>query len=127
MEVAKAVIYLTSEMAMKVTGHVMHVDGGKTLTSKGQQDWYGSGIMNRKFEQDTLSYYAHKFSTNKAEPRKPTNNDELYDWVKDRQTSVWNGTEEELHIKVTADYSNQIEDKDEQANLYELNKDPTTA
>ena len=34
-EVAKAVIFLTSECALKVTGHVMHVDGGKTLTSKG--------------------------------------------------------------------------------------------
>lgn len=35
-EVAKAVIFLTSEMARTITGHVMHVDGGKTLTSKGQ-------------------------------------------------------------------------------------------
>lgn len=35
-EVAKAVIFLTSEMSQKITGHVMKVDGGKTLTSKGQ-------------------------------------------------------------------------------------------
>jgi len=35
LEVAKAVIYLSSEMAQKITGHIMHVDGGKTLTSKG--------------------------------------------------------------------------------------------
>lgn len=65
-EVAKAVIYLTSEMAQKITGHVMHVDGGKTLTSKGQQDWYGSTQMNRKFEQDSLAYYSRLFA---SEPR----------------------------------------------------------
>lgn len=35
LEVAKAVIYLSSEMAQKITGHIMHVDGGKILTSKG--------------------------------------------------------------------------------------------
>ena len=28
-EVAKAVIFLTSEQALKITGHVMHVDGGR--------------------------------------------------------------------------------------------------
>jgi NAD(P)-dependent dehydrogenase (short-subunit alcohol dehydrogenase family) len=50
LEVSKAVIFLTSEMAQKVTGHIMKVDGGKTLTSKGQQDWYGSKAMNRNYE-----------------------------------------------------------------------------
>ena len=49
-EVAKAIIYLTSEHSKKITGHIMRVDGGKALTSKGQQDWYGSRYMNRKFE-----------------------------------------------------------------------------
>lgn len=40
-EVAKAIIYLSSEHAKKITGHIMRVDGGKALTSRGQQDWYG--------------------------------------------------------------------------------------
>lgn len=34
-EVAKAVIYLTSEQARKITGHILRVDGGKSLTSRG--------------------------------------------------------------------------------------------
>jgi len=29
--------------------------------------------MNRKFEQDSLSYYAAKFTSIKSEARKPTN------------------------------------------------------
>lgn len=34
-EVAKAVIFLSSEKALKITGHVMKVDGGKSLTGRG--------------------------------------------------------------------------------------------
>lgn len=49
-EVAKSIIFLTSEHAQKITGHIMKVDGAKSLTSRGQQDWYGWQFMNRKFE-----------------------------------------------------------------------------
>ena len=49
-EVAKAIIFLTSEHARKITGHVMKVDGGKSITTRGQSDWYGWLYMNRKFE-----------------------------------------------------------------------------
>ena len=56
-EVAKAIIFLTSEHAVKITGHVMRVDGGRSLTSRGQLDWYGWQYMNRKFEQESSSYY----------------------------------------------------------------------
>lgn len=58
-EVAKAIIFLTSEHATKITGHIMRVDGGRTLTSRGQTDWYGWQYMNRKFEQESSSYYTY--------------------------------------------------------------------
>ena len=35
-EAAKAIIFLTSEHALKMTGHIMKVDGGKSLTTRGQ-------------------------------------------------------------------------------------------
>jgi len=70
-EVAKAIVFLTSEMATKITGHVMKVDGGKSLTSKGQSDWYGWQYMNRKFEQDGLSYYQYHFTPGERVPAKP--------------------------------------------------------
>jgi len=59
-EVAKAIIFLTSEHALKMTGHIMKVDGGRSLTSRGQIDWYGWQYMNRKFEQESTSYYTWK-------------------------------------------------------------------
>lgn len=33
----------------------MKVDGGKALTSRGQQDWFGFKFMTRKFEQEYTS------------------------------------------------------------------------
>ena len=50
--------YLSS--ASKITGHIMAVDGGKSLTSRGQQDWYGWQYMSRKFEQESTSYYNYR-------------------------------------------------------------------
>ena len=58
-EIAKAIIFLTSEHATKMTGHIMRVDGGRALTSRGQYDWYGWQYMNRKFEQESTSYYTY--------------------------------------------------------------------
>lgn len=50
------------------------------------------------------------------------------DWVNARgAASVWTGTSEDLHIKVTADYSNQLVDKEEQENYGQINKDPIEA
>lgn len=59
-QVAKAIIFITSEYASKITGHIMAVDGGKSLTSRGQQDWYGWQYMSRKFEQESTSYYNYR-------------------------------------------------------------------
>ena len=44
-----------------MTGHVMKVDGGKTLTSRGQQDWYGQKFMTRKYEQEYISALNFKY------------------------------------------------------------------
>ena len=58
-EIAKSIIFLTSEHSIKMTGHIMRVDGGRALTGRGQTDWYGSQYMNRKFEQESTSYYTY--------------------------------------------------------------------
>lgn len=49
-EIAKAIIYLTSEKADFITGHVMKVDGGRSLTSAGYTPWYGNDAMDRRYE-----------------------------------------------------------------------------
>lgn len=62
-EVAKAIIFLTSDQALKITGHILKVDGGKSLTSSGYMPWYGQEVMNRRFEPDfmsTVNYWIQK-------------------------------------------------------------------
>ena len=81
-EIAKAIIFLTSEHAQKVTGHVMKVDGGKSLTSRGQQDWYGWQYMNRKFEQEATSYYTYMVYKQET-PEPPQDMRGLEDWVEE--------------------------------------------
>lgn len=40
-EICQGVIHLTSQHSKKITGQIMHIDGGKNLTVRGQHSWYG--------------------------------------------------------------------------------------
>ena len=40
-EVCRAVVHLTSQHSRMMTGQILHVDGGKHNTVRGQQSWYG--------------------------------------------------------------------------------------
>ena len=80
-----------------MTGHIMHVDGGKSLTSRGQQDWYGWQYMNRKFEQESTSYYTF-LMYNQEKPQPPQDDeDRLEDWVNVIQESRWAIKTDEAH------------------------------
>ena len=47
-EIANAIIFLTSEQASKVTGHIMKVDGGKSLTTSDfKPQAASSGVLTR--------------------------------------------------------------------------------
>jgi hypothetical protein len=52
---SKFSINLICIRSKKITGHVMKVDGGKSLTSSGYMPWYGIESMNRRFEPDYMS------------------------------------------------------------------------
>ena len=50
-EVCHAIIHLTSQHGYKITGQILNIDGGKHLTVRGQQTWYGMrDDQNRGFE-----------------------------------------------------------------------------
>jgi len=40
-EVCHAIIHLSSQHGYKITGQIINVDGGKSLTIRGQHSWYG--------------------------------------------------------------------------------------
>ena len=116
-EVAKAIIFLTSEHGTKITGHIMKVDGGKSLTTRGQQDWYGWQYMNRKFEQESTSWYTYQLNASEtpkppAQPDRRDQNahmaweDALEDWIEVVGDSKWALKTDEAHSKYMTMYTN---------------------
>jgi hypothetical protein len=123
-EVAKAVIFLTSEHASKITGHIMKVDGGKSLTSSGYQPWYGMEIMNRRFEPDFMShlnYWLSKKTIARGDNSShPKGSDE---WISEIQSSNWATHNEDAHFKVMQEYKNEHLNEDEVAHYLDMHKE----
>lgn len=68
---AKAIIFLCSEEASSITGHVLKVDGGKSLTTSGGfTPWYGMDNMDRRFEASGLSKLSFMYKNYKEKMTK---------------------------------------------------------
>ena len=92
--------------ATKMTGHIMRVDGGKALTTRGQQDWYGWQYMNRKFEQESTSYWSWMFyATDPMKPPADGDLDALEDWCEATQDSKWAQKKDDAHAKYMTMYT----------------------
>jgi hypothetical protein len=107
-EVAKAIVFLTSDKAMRITGHVMKVDGGKSLTSLSTIDWYGTDVMNRRYEAkdnalSKMSYFFKEMKEKWFDPAKVYPKDSS-EYIQAKQKSAWATHSEEAHEKVKADY-----------------------
>ena len=68
--------------------------------------------MNRIFEQDGLALHIMKVQEKlrdfkQSEGPKPTDPDALFDWVNNRQKSVWALRTEGLHMKVESGYTGE--------------------
>ena len=95
--------------ARRITGHILKVDGGKTLTSRGQVDWFGWQYMTRKFENDSTSYYNFKIQKETKKPMPAFGDREgLEDWIEDTQQSRWAIKSDEAHLKQTSMYQNNV-------------------
>ena len=55
-DVVKAVVFLASERSKKITGQVIKVDGGRSLTSSGYVHYRGMKNMNTRFEPDEVNF-----------------------------------------------------------------------
>lgn len=122
-DVAKAVIFLTSEQASKITGHILKVDGGKSLTSSGYMPWYGMETMNRRFEPDFLSnvnYYVQKAKERMKHIKFEPGSDQ---WISEMQTSNWSTHNEDAHFKVLHGYRDEQMNEDEVAHYLDMHKE----
>ena len=99
----------------------MRVDGGKALSSRGQQDWYGMQYMNRKFEHDPKSYYKYMLLKKKVgDP--PQGRAALEDWIENVQTSQWSTRTDDAHAKYMSMYNNVVEDQNQIKNAAQMHK-----
>ena len=92
------------------------------MTTRGQVDWYGWQYMNRKFEQESTSWYSYQLSateTPKPPPMPQTRDrnamqawdDMLFDWIELVGESKWALKKDEAHSKYMTMYTNQLEEK----------------
>jgi NAD(P)-dependent dehydrogenase (short-subunit alcohol dehydrogenase family) len=115
-DVAKAIIFLASARSSKVTGQIIKVDGGRSLTTGGFVPWKGTRNMNARFEPDGVnpSYKMKEMwngltGKNKKEPVYPQTEDEIDNLLNE---SNWSTRLTEAHAKVLAPYKN-IDQNDE--------------
>jgi 3-oxoacyl-[acyl-carrier protein] reductase len=117
-DVAKAIIFLASPRSAKITGQILKVDGGRSLTSSGYVPWRGIKNMNFRFEPDgvTASYkmkeYFGNFTGKNKQPQYPTTEEAIDDLLNE---SNWSTRLSEAHEKVLAPYKN-IDQNDDYLN-----------
>ena len=80
------------------------------MTSRGQQDWYGSKYMNRKFEHDAMrSKVNFKINQQKESvpPVQSSSKRALEDYVNSVQSkSSWATKADDAHTKYMSEYTN---------------------
>jgi NAD(P)-dependent dehydrogenase (short-subunit alcohol dehydrogenase family) len=77
-DIVKAIVFLASERSKRITGQIIKVDGGRSLTSSGYVHYKGIMNMNTRFEPDAekaLSWVSNliPFSFNKNKEFKDEN------------------------------------------------------
>lgn len=95
-EVCQAIIHLSSQHSRMVTGQIVHVDGGKNLTVRGQHAWYGMHEGTGKaFEvgesSSVLDFFKAKMrgNGNAAPVVMNQNNPDVAAFVEANSTSLW--------------------------------------
>ena len=55
-DIAKVIVYLCSKRSSSITGKIIKVDGGRSLTSSGYIHYKGYKNMNARFEPDGYTF-----------------------------------------------------------------------
>jgi NAD(P)-dependent dehydrogenase (short-subunit alcohol dehydrogenase family) len=127
-DIAKAVLFLCSKRSQKITGQVIKVDGGRSLTSSGFVAWKGSKNMNSRFEPDGYDFKTNvknifgrmkniiNTETNSIN-RFPSSPEEIDRLINE---SNWSTRLSEAHQKLNADYK-PLDQNDEFLEQYYMN------
>ena len=109
-DIVKAIIFLASCRSSKITGQIIKVDGGRSLTSSGYVHYKGMENMNVKFEPDSLNlknFVENIFKTEEEKKMdKPiTNKDELKKFVEQTiSQSNFSTRDRDAHFNIYSSY-----------------------
>ena len=114
-DIAKGIIFLCSDRSSTITGQIMKVDGGRSLTTSGWTAWRGMGVMNSRFEPNgmkpniqIMELYSKYTGNDQKKNVFPTKEEDILKLI---NQSNWATNLIEAHEKVTASYKN-VEDND---------------
>lgn len=106
-----------------MTGHILKVDGGKSLTSSGYIPWYGMEMMNRRFEPDYMSNISYWMSKGKEKIKKSKFEKGSEEWIAEVQNSNWATHNEDAHFKVMQEYKKENMNDDEVNHYLNMHKE----
>jgi NAD(P)-dependent dehydrogenase (short-subunit alcohol dehydrogenase family) len=110
-DVVKSIVFLCSKKASKITGEILKVDGGLSITSSLFIDWDSIYKMNSKLAPDSLKVSSKFFNLIKHfEKFKSYNKKD--GWIKNTiADSNWDTNLSDAHYKITENY-NKIDGED---------------
>ena len=88
-DIVKVIIFLASEKSKNITGQIIKVDGGRSLTSSGYVHYKGRNNMNSRVEpdQETLLSKINNFTQNKIFKNEiPKDEKELERYIEDKMS-----------------------------------------
>lgn len=109
-DVAKTIVFLASTRSSKITGQIIKVDGGRSLTSSGYVHYKGMKNMNARFEPDgvIMSQWVDNWTKKIISPQPvvyPTDPIKLEQFVEEKiQASNFSTRLISAHVIVNAQY-----------------------
>ena len=116
-DIVKAIVFLASKRSEKITGQVIKVDGGRSLTSSGYVHYKGMKNMNSRFEPDGVNlstWVGDIFSRNKKMEKLIEDENDLKKFIAENiAQSNFSTRLTDAHINIHANY--KIVDANEEA------------
>ena len=121
-EITKAVTFLCGPRSKKVTGQILPIDGGLSITSNVHVDWAGQYYMDSKFApkgNNTLPSFLKWVKEDIFDRINPPSKDER--WMMNRhRSSNWATLHADAHVKITDTYDHMTK-KENALAMHEIN------
>jgi NAD(P)-dependent dehydrogenase (short-subunit alcohol dehydrogenase family) len=130
-DIVKVIIFLASKRSSKITGQIIKVDGGRSLTSSGYLHYKGIQNMNVKFEPDSVNiknYLKNIFQKEQKVLEKPiTDKEKLKKFIDETITqSNYTTRDTEAHRTIISNYYKVRETDSTLTNRYLKGSVPNT-